>query len=305
VSTVQVKSFVSYLEHERRSSAHTLRGYVKDLDGYLKFLSCLDPMPGRSGLGGALLAADPPLLRRYLAQLNEQDYSRATIARKLATLRSFYKFLVRRGKIEANPVAVIRNPRLERPLPRYLEQDQVDSLLESPDPDRFGGARDRAILEMLYSTGMRVGELMNLNPSDVDLAEGLVRIAGKGKRERLAPLGRRAVSALKHYLKMRKSRSRQRPVRSRALFVNLRGTRLTDRSIRRCLDKYLRQVGFDPGFSPHSLRHSFATHMLNRGADLRSVQELLGHRSLATTQIYTHLTTARLKEVYNHAHPRA
>jgi integrase/recombinase XerC len=241
-------------------------------------------------------------LRAYLAELRRRNYSRATVARKIATLRSFYKYLARQGEVELNPVKVIRTPRQEKRLPKFLTPDDIERLLAAPKGDDPLTLRDRAMLEVLYSTGIRVSELVGMNLEDVDTMGESVRVRGKGKRERLAPLGSFALKALDQYLAARKAGSVHDAA---AVFVNRHGQRLSTRSVRRKLSKYLAIAGLNPSVSPHTLRHSFATHMLERGADLRAVQELLGHRSLSTTQIYTHVAAARLKEVYEAAHPRA
>jgi integrase/recombinase XerC len=238
-----------------------------------------------------------------LAMMRNSGYSKSTIARKLATLRSFYKYLVRQGQVEASPVSVVRTPRQDRRLPKCLDVGQMEALLAAPDTATLLGSRDRAILETIYSAGLRISELVGLNVEDLDEFAEALRIRGKGKKERLVPLGGKAIEAIENHLQMRRS-AFGAPGRG-PLFVNKAGRRLTDRSIRRKLDGYLLQAGIDVHISPHVLRHSFATHMLNAGADLRSVQEMLGHESLSTTQIYTHLTTTRLKEVYDRAHPLA
>lgn len=258
-----------------------------------------------AGLRAKLLTIDTGGIRRFLNYLNQHDYSKATVARKLATLRSFYKFCVKRGYRASNPVAPIRTPKQEKRLPKFLEMDQVKVLLEAPNDATLLGARDRAMLETLYSTGIRVSELVNLSVDDVDFLGESVVVRGKGRKERIAPIGPTALTAIRKYLELRQRDSRSPSFDQQALFVNKHGQRLSTRSVRRKLDKYLMQVGLDPDISPHTLRHTFATHMLNAGADLRSVQELLGHQSISTTQVYTHLTTSRLKEVYDDAHPRA
>ena len=252
-----------------------------------------------------LIKADINSVRAFLAFLNDQNYSKATSARKLATLRSFYKFLVRRGRIETSPVTAIRTPKQEKRLPRFLDSDQIETLLNCPDTNTMLGARDRAILETLYSSGLRVSELVALNFSDVDFLGEVLHIRGKGKKERVTPVGASALQALQRYLTFRDSDPRKPNFDPQALFINKHGQRLSTRSVRRKLDKYLLQAGLDPRISPHTLRHSFATHMLNNGADLRVVQELLGHQSLSTTQVYTHLTTSQMKHVYDNAHPEA
>ena len=252
-----------------------------------------------------LLSAGTDSVRSYLAFLNEKQYSRATIARKLATLRSFYKFLVKRNHVSTNPVTAVRTPKQDKKLPRFLEYEEVKRLLETPPMNTWLGARDRAIMETLYSTGIRVSELVALNMEDVDFLGEVVHVRGKGKKERIAPIGASALQTIQHYMEFRNKRAQNNNnFDSKVLFVNKHGRRLSTRSVRRKMDKYLKMAGLDPAISPHTLRHSFATHMLNNGADLRSVQELLGHQSLSTTQVYTHLTTTRLKEVYENAHPR-
>jgi len=307
--------FLSYLEHERDFSAHTIRSYASDLAQFVVFLSSDGSPASAAGAGGEadtpaeaetvshrLRQVTPVDLRRYLATLRRADYSRATIARKIATLRSFYKFLARRGLTEHNPVKAIRTPRQEKQLPKFLPPADVERLLAAPDGDDLLSLRDAAMLEVLYSTGMRVGELVGLDLEDIDPVGEVVHVRGKGRRERLAPLGSYALRALNRYLEARAGADVKD---TQAVFVNRHGRRLAARSVRRKLAKYLAVAGLDPSVSPHTLRHSFATHMLERGADLRAVQELLGHRSLSTTQIYTHVTASRLKEIYESAHPRA
>ncbi len=252
-----------------------------------------------------LLTVQIDSVRAYLTHLNDKEYSKATIARKLATLRSFYKFLVKRNHISSNPVVTIRTPKQEKKLPRFLEYEEVKRLLSTPPTNTWLGSRDRAILETLYSTGIRVSELVALNMDDIDFLGEVVHVRGKGKKERIAPIGSSALQVIQHYMEYRNKRAQNNGnFDARVLFVNKHGQRLSTRSVRRKMDKYLKMAGLDPAISPHTLRHSFATHMLNSGADLRSVQELLGHQSLSTTQVYTHLTTSRLKEVYDDAHPR-
>ena len=315
-----IRRFLEHLDGERNFSAHTLRGYAGDLTQFCQFLSA-DPgaavalsalsaedlslvKPAPAGtLTRRLLAVGPLEVRAYLAMLRNSGYSKATIARKLATLRSFYRFVARVGKVKASPLTAIRTPRQDRRLPKYLDIEQIEKLLAAPDLNTMLGARDRAILETLYSAGLRVGELVGLDLEDLDEFSEAVRVRGKGKKERLAPLGSKAIEAIAHYLDLRAGafgHADRGP-----LFVNKAGDRISARSIRRKLDKYLLMAGLDTRVSPHTLRHSFATHMLNAGADLRSVQELLGHEKLSTTQIYTHLTTRRLREVYDRAHPMA
>lgn len=326
VSTI-IQEFINYLNLEKRFSEHTAKCYGADLRQFGEFLlksSDSSVVKGQSlssehqhgaavalatrtkpAVDQLLISADVNMVRQYMALLNEKQYSKATIARKLATLRSFYKFLVRRNRISSNPVSVVRTPKQEKKLPRFLEYGEVKRLLDAPPSNNWLGARDRAILETLYSTGLRVSELVALNMDDMDFLGEVVHVRGKGKKERVTPIGSSALQAIQHYMEYRNKRAQSsRNFDSKVLFVNKHGRRLSTRSVRRKMDKYLKIAGLDPAISPHTLRHSFATHMLNNGADLRSVQELLGHQSLSTTQVYTHLSTKKLKEVYENAHPR-
>ncbi|NBB94571.1 MAG: tyrosine recombinase [Planctomycetes bacterium] len=314
-----IRDFLTCLEAERNFSEHTIRSYAADLTQFCQYLAVLAggaAAPPRTveelseaidltapHLCEYLLAVEPLEVRAYLGVLRESGYTKSTAARKLSTLRSFYKYLVRVGRIKTSPVSVIRTPRLERKLPKCLDLNQIDALLDAPETGTILGARDKAILETLYSAGLRIGELVALNIEDLDEFSGAVRVRGKGKKERITPLGAKAVQAIDHYLAMRGGPYDD--CEQDALFVNRGGKRLSDRSIRRKLNRYLKMAGIPTDITPHSLRHSFATHMLNAGADLRSVQELLGHENLSTTQIYTHLTTRRLKETYNKTHPMA
>lgn len=327
-----IQQFLEYLQLEKHFSPFTARCYGADLRQYAAFLGNggkdVDdtPMPSSNGNGSAsggamlsetevsagMVAADALSIRRFLAHLDHYEYSAATMARKIATLRSFYKFLHRRGVVPANPMVMIRTPRQGKRLPKAMTVEDVEKLLGAPDDHSTLGARDRAILETLYSTGVRVSELVDLNRQHLDQIGEAVVIRGKGKRERIVPLGSHALSAIRRYIEMLDADPRFAKVHEMMrsgvivpLFVNKTGGRLSSRSVRRKLDKYLDQVGLDPSISPHTLRHSFATHLLDNGADLRSVQELLGHQSLSTTQIYTHLTTQRMRAAYDQAHPRA
>ncbi|MHC4558202.1 MAG: tyrosine recombinase XerC [Planctomycetota bacterium] len=323
-----IQKFLDYLKFERRFSEHTAKCYGADLTQFGEFLTgtSVSRPPDAEAISHAhhdtgpatavatqvdlkvdqlLLSAQTDVVRTYLAFLNEKQYSKATIARKLATLRSFYKFLVKRNHVGSNPVMAIRTPKQEKKLPRFLEYEEVKQLLDTPPMNTWLGARDRAILETLYSTGIRVSELVALNMDDIDFLGEVVHVRGKGKKERIAPIGSSALQVIQHYMEYRNKRAQSNGnFDSKVLFVNKHGRRLSTRSVRRKMDKYLKMAGLDPAISPHTLRHSFATHMLNNGADLRSVQELLGHQSLSTTQVYTHLTTTKLKEIYENAHPR-
>jgi len=292
-----VERFLERLETERNFSVHTLRAYGIDLDQFKRFL-VVEKVDGPA-------AVDHMVLRKFMAYLRRQEYSKSTIARKLSSIRTFYRFLCLEGITETNPAAAVRTPRLDKLLPHFLDGSEVIRLLEAPDTSDLAGLRDRAILELLYSTGLRVSELVGLNVDDVDWFGEVVRARGKGKKERLAPVGRPAMNALKAYIESRDLALKGTTFERRAIFLNKHGKRITSRSVQRILDKYIKVAGLSGKTSPHTLRHSFATHLLDRGADLRSVQELLGHENIATTQIYTHLTAERLREVYDKAHPRA
>ncbi len=291
--------FLRYLALERNAAELTVKSYREDLTSLLEYLAEEDgslPTPAR------VSTTD---LRGYVAALHEAGYARTSIARRLASLRSFFRFAQREGLVEHNPAKPLRNPRRQRKLPHFLTTTEIQQLLSAPAKTSVAGLRDRAILETIYSAGLRVSELVGLNLGDLDLIEGVVRVRGKGRRERLAPLGRYAVRALNAYLRRREPAADLPPGRDAPVFLNRFGKRLTSRSVARMLEKYLRQTGLDDRTSPHTLRHSFATHLLDGGADIRSVQELLGHKSLVTTQIYTHLSTAGLRKAYDAAHPRA
>jgi integrase/recombinase XerC len=294
-----IARFLRFLSVERNASPLTVKSYREDLTSLAEYLAAAcghPPSPDQ---------VTPLDLRGYVAALHEAGYAKSSIARRLASLRTFYKFALREGLARENPAKPLRNPRPERKLPHFLSTQEVATLLAAPPADTPQGLRDRAMLETLYSAGLRVAELVALSDGDVDLAEGLLRVRGKGRRERIALLGRYACEAIRRYLPQRHLADPQAPPHERPLFVSRLGRRLTTRSVHRMLVKYLRQTGLDQRTTPHTLRHSFATHLLDRGADIRSVQELLGHRSLVTTQIYTHLSTASLRAVYDQAHPRA
>ena len=330
-----IQRFLDYLDAERGFSPHTVRCYGADLVQFCQYLSAAGagsepgaaaqavpsagslPLPedldaGR--LARLLPAVTPTDVRGYLVLMRNSEFAKATIARRLATLRSFYKWLLRTGQIQTSPLTAVRTPRQDRRLPKCLDVPSVEALLNTPDAGTLLGARDRAVLETIYSSGLRVSEAVGLNVEDLDEFAEALRIPGKGKKERIVPVGSKALEAIHHYLSLRKTEAQVgNPLGGPKglchgrgpLFVNNVGGRLSDRSVRRKLTKYLPAAGIALRISPHSLRHSFATHMLNGGADLRSVQEMLGHESLSTTQIYTHLTTTRLKEVYEKAHPLA
>lgn len=288
-----LNQFLKYLEAEKNVSFHTITNYTRDILFFFKLFG-VEP----SGEKKFLKSFDYPQARKYLAHLQVRELSRRTIARKLASLRSFYRLLVREGIIKETPLYGLSTPKLMKKLPRFLDVNQAAALVEMPPQEKLFGLRDRAILELLYSTGMRVGELAGLNINEVDSIGDVIKVKGKGKKERLVPVGKKASEALEKYLSRRKD---SKPY----LLLNKSNGRLTVRSIERMVKKYIKQAALNYDVSPHTLRHSFATHLLDAGADLRSVQELLGHESLSTTQIYTHVTTQRLKDVYKKAHPRA
>lgn len=305
-----IRTFLTYLDVERGASRETIRSYTSDLRQFVAFLKTVtDTLPDPTRI-------DAALVRRFLVWLAERRDKKSSQARKLATLRSFFKFLHRRGEVPSNPVANVRSPRLGQRLPRVLTKDEAERVIESPDADEGTfTARDQAILETLYSTGARVSELVGVNWSDLSLDEGMVRLKGKGKKERLVPVGHVAIKAIQDYLAMIPVRANPAMDKNAArslkvkpadgpVFRNNRGGRLSVRSVERIVRRYADrlQVGT---VTPHTFRHSYATHLLDEGADLRVIQEMLGHASLATTQKYTHLATDRLMEVYDQAHPRS
>jgi integrase/recombinase XerC len=290
--------FLQYLRVERNASALTIKSYREDLTALAEYLH---DSRGQTPEAGDITTQD---LRGYVSAMHEADYAKTTIARRLASLRSFFRFGQREGWAKSNPAKPLRNPRKPRSLPHFLTSKDLDRLLSAP-PRQSLGLRDRAILETMYSAGLRVSELVGLNDGDMDRPGGVLRVRGKGRRERLAPIGSFAARALEHWLKIRRLHGKQQPGGDAPIFTNKFGRRLTTRSVARLLEKYLQQTGLDRRTTPHTLRHSFATHLLDRGADIRSVQELLGHKSLVTTQIYTHVSTAGLREAYERAHPRA
>jgi integrase/recombinase XerC len=290
--------FLDYLRWERRCSPHTLSAYGRDLRQFLDYLA--DPAATAVGI-------DHITIRDFLAHLQAKGDARTSAARKLAALRSFLKFLHREGLIEQNPARLVRTPKLPRRNPRFLTEDEVSVILDLPDRSCDLGNRDAAMLELLYAAGIRVGELVSLNLEDCAFDQRLIKVRGKGRKERLVPFGRKAQAALADYLPVRsrlllRCRSAQEP---NALFLSARGTRITARSVERLLAQYTRQSALKLNVHPHLFRHSFATHLLERGSDLRAIQELLGHESLSTTQKYTHVVTESLLRTYRNAHPRA
>jgi len=291
-----VYQFLHYLSAEKNASPHTCRGYRQDLEEFESFLKdhgiCLASAGGIDFAGVDRLA-----IRRYLSFLHRKN-RKSSISRKISTLRSFYKYLVREQLVATNPAKGVSRPKVEKPLPTALTVDETFRLRESPEAEEK--RRDRAILELLYSSGLRVGELVSLNVDRLSLDLGIVKVMGKGRKERIVPVGLKAVEALKDYLNEREGLEGGEP-----LFLNRRGGRLTARSVGRLVKRYTRDSAIFRNVSPHSLRHTFATHLLDAGADIREIQEMLGHASLSTTQRYTHLSVGKLMEVYDKAHPRS
>jgi integrase/recombinase XerC len=294
------ESFLRYVQYEKNASPHTVKNYGRDLNEFRAYLS-------PAGEKIPLSQIDHITIRDFLTYLTRKGNRKTSVARKLATLRSFFRFIHREGVVESNPARLVRTPKLPKPAPRFLSVKEVEAVLALPDVATERGCRDRAILELLYGSGLRVGELVSLNLADVSLPEQLVKVRGKGRKERLVPFGGQAREAVKAYLDARRGLLiRRRTIASpEALFLNLRGGRLTARSVERNLERYVRQGSLLLKVNPHVFRHSFATHLLGNGADLRAIQELLGHVSLSTTQRYTHVSVEELMRVYREAHPRA
>ena len=299
-----LESFRDYLQFEKNCSPHTVRNYISDLRQYLAFLTEREIKT---------LEVDRLTIRSWLANL-QRKIGKNSAGRKVASVRGFYRFLLREGEVSLNPMEDVSIPKAEKRLPKFFSVDDIFRLMESPSSDKQLILRDRAILELLYSSGLRVSELTNLNISDIDMKAEIIKVLGKGNKERMVPIGGKALQALIAYMDAKNRRDetpgrpsgkKDRAEACRALFLNYRGDRLTSRSVARIVEKYLRKAGIPGKGSPHTLRHSFATHLLDSGADLRGIQELLGHASLSTTQKYTHITTDKLMEVYDKAHPRA
>ena len=301
-----VEQYLDHLRYERNASVHTVRNYSRDLAEFCGYFARTDAR-GRT-YHPELTQFDALSIREFLGFLYGHGLAKQTISRKISALRSFFRFLLKLQLLSVNPAAAVSLPRLPKRNPGCLEVAQVEALLEAPDGDTRAGVRDRALLELLYATGVRVSELVGLNLDDLGLTERLLRVRGKGKKERQVPFGEKAGEALARWLQLRPlvqaGRARGTGA-TRALFLNLRGGRLSDRSVRRSLDGYVHHVAAHLRVSPHTLRHSFATHLLNAGADLRVIQELLGHASLSTTQKYTHLSIEQLINVYKKSHPHA
>lgn len=294
-----IKEFIQALSAEKGFSSHTCRAYQNDLEQF--FAYACEPSVGEKGR--EIDGVDELIIRSYLGYLH-QRHKKTTIARKLSALRSFFRFLVKKGMMSKNPAQAVITPKRGQPIPNYLPVDEMFRLLDGLKGDSVLALRNRAILETLYSAGLRVGELVGMDVQDVDFDRGLVRVLGKGNKERLVPVGNKALGAMRAYLERRMQGKAARDAASAALFLNKQGGRLSTRSVGRLLEKVVRQLGLMRPITPHGFRHTFATHMLDAGADLRLVQELLGHVSLTTTQRYTHVSIDRLMAVYDKAHPR-
>lgn len=298
-----IDGFLIYLQTEKNASRHTIKSYQNDLFEGLSFFSGTLKKDDYTIQPGDV---NTILFRSYLALMRQKQMSAATIARRMSAWRSFFKYLCREGVIEDNPLHRISIPKRDRKLPSFLTENEVKKLVESPNTEQILGCRDLAVLETLYGTGIRVGELVGSNTGDVDVKKALLRVTGKGNRERIVPLGTYAVDALNAYLQLARSvllnKSAACPD---ALFLNNKGGRLTDRGVRWLLKRYSLRMEFNKKTNPHAFRHSYATHMLDNGADLRAVQDLLGHARLSTTQIYTHLSKERIRRIYEKSHPRA
>ena len=302
-----IEQFLEHLRYERNVSAHTLRNYASDLEQFVEHIAPADPKSGERKLP-ELKQIDHITIREWLAELHSAQKKKASIARKLATLRTFFQFLVREGLLESNPAKLVSTPRLEKKLPKHLSIEDAIRFIETPESTTSLGLRDRAILELMYATGVRVAELVTLNLADIDFHNQLIRVTGKRRKQRIVPFGEPAKVALRSYLDVREEFLMKAAVSKRdeeALFLNYQGTRITTRSVGRMVEKYIKICSGVHSISPHALRHSFATHLLDSGADLRDIQELLGHARLSTTQIYTHVSMEKLIEVYDKAHPKA
>lgn len=298
-----IEQFLEHLRYERNVSAHTLRNYSSDLEQFVHFLT-----PDKERKTPDVSEIDHLTIREWMASLHTRQKKKSSIARKLAALRTFFQFLVREGVLELNPAKLVSTPRLEKKLPKHLSIEEAIRFIESPDQETDLGKRDRAMLELMYATGVRVAELTTLNLADVDFRNRLIRVTGKRRKQRIVPFGDPAGEAIRNYLEVRDKFLFNAPVSRRddeALFLNYQGTRITTRSVGRMVEKYIRICAGMHNISPHALRHSFATHLLDSGADLRDIQELLGHARLSTTQVYTHVSMEKLIEVYDKTHPKA
>lgn len=302
-----ITQFLDHLRYERNVSEHTLRNYASDLNQFLDYLAPAQQQTGKRNPPD-LQQIDHITIREWLSTLHSAQKKKASVARKLAALRTFFQFLVREGLMEMNPAKLVSTPRLEKKLPKHLSIEEAIKFIETPDLETDLGKRDRAMLELMYATGVRVSELTKMDLRDVDFKNKLIRVTGKRRKERIVPFGDPASEALRGYMSVRDGFLNSAPISERdtdALFLNYQGTRITTRSVGRMVEKYIRICAGMHDLSPHALRHSFATHLLDSGADLRDIQELLGHARLSTTQIYTHVSMEKLIEVYDKAHPKA
>jgi len=291
----ELDSFIEYLKHEKNASSHTISNYRRDLMQFAEYIHEKKI---------SLKNINNVILRGFLASLYEKKLKKSSISRKLASIRSFFQFCIKKRWLEDNPARVLSTPKQEKHVPSFLTEEEMNAFLDLPRSDKNIDIRDRAILELLYATGIRVGELVWIDLDDIDLTERMVRVKGKGKKERLVPFGVKAAECLREYLQARTTMI-QGQITEEALFLNYRGGRLSSRSVERMVSNTIKQTAIRRKISPHSLRHSFASHLLSRGADLRVIQELLGHQSLATTQKYTHLNIKQLLNVYKKSHPRS
>ncbi len=298
-----ITEFTNYLLVEKNASPNTLDGYLNDIAQFQEFLTHSGHAVESRSI--QIEKIDRLAIRSFMAHLYEKNYSGTTMRRKLSTLSSFFRFLCREGYLKTNVAKTVPAPRMQNKLPSYFSVDEMFRLLQLPEGEGFLQVRDRALLELFYSCGLRISELVGLTLEDINLDSRMVKVLGKGGKERLLPMGRHCVEALKSYLNARMDKVRKLGPGTEQLFLNYRGAAITVRGVRKVVEKYIKQGNFAGGVSPHSIRHSFATHLLEGGADLRSIQELLGHSSLSTTQKYTHLTLDRLSETYDKAHPRA
>jgi integrase/recombinase XerC len=292
-----ISAFEEYLRHEKNASEHTLINYLNDLRQFQEFLGA------RKHGQDDVRSIDHRVIRHFLSFLHQRRYKKSSIGRKVASIRAFFRFLHRERVVEVNPAKIVATPKAEKKHPRFLTVDDAFRLMEAPDEKTLQGLRDKAILEVFYASGVRISELAGLNEEDVDLSIGLMKVMGKGRKERIVTLGSHAIQAVQNYLKAKEVLPAEQ--KKTPMFLNRYGKRLSGRGIRRVVEKYVNQAVLSNRISPHGLRHSFATHLLDGGADLRSIQELLGHVSLSTTQKYTHLSMDKLMEVYDRTHPRA
>ena len=297
-----LKKYEEFLTHEQDASEHTTKNYMADLHQFAEYMARTHPAISSAGKTG-LNKIDHNIISGYLSTLFGKN-NPASVARKLASLRSFFKYWIREGSMSSNPAKDVATPKVPKRLPKFLTVDEVTALLGGPHDSDVLSLRDKAMMEVMYASGLRVSELVGLDIEHINLAEGILKVLGKGRKERIVPLGTKAQTALSHYL-ARREELIDKEHTTNAVFLNRQGQRITPRSVERMVQKYLRDSGIQKEVTPHVLRHSFATHMLNAGADLRGIQELLGHSSLSTTQKYTHVSVDKLMDVYEKSHPKA